>query len=148
MTRSLSSTSDGAIFSTMIAWRSLPRPNKHRPLEGARSGEYSAPKGAFLIKHLATTSLLTDEVEGFRRALDAVESALIRRLIRHLDRLQDKLGTSPAFRAPTAIDRDPDGEDLGLRAEPRRPLCGQHEGCFTDATTRIGTLPLLLAHND
>jgi hypothetical protein len=48
--------------------------------------------GAFLIKHLVTTSLPVDEVESFRRALDMVEDVVIRRLNRHLDRLQEKLG--------------------------------------------------------
>lgn len=47
---------------------------------------------AFLIKHLVTTSLPTDEVDSFRRALDAVEYTVIRRLNRHLDKLQDRLG--------------------------------------------------------
>jgi hypothetical protein len=46
----------------------------------------------FLIKHLVTTSLSTNEVESFRCALDVVEGAVVRRLNRHLDKLQDKLG--------------------------------------------------------
>lgn len=46
----------------------------------------------FLIKHLVTTSLPTDEADSFKLALDVVDDAVVHRLNRHLDKLQDKLG--------------------------------------------------------
>ncbi|MBB3397060.1 MULTISPECIES: hypothetical protein [unclassified Rhizobium] len=39
-----------------------------------------------------TTSLPTNEVEDFGAALDVADDAVVRRLNRHLDKLQDTLG--------------------------------------------------------